>query len=115
MHHVSFGTCEVLNCFAADSLKFKCMSVGVCVCLCVVPLCVSNSSVFNEISHFLYFFLSRFHFLPAHRGEEFIYTLFFFPFSSRHSAVHKLLFSPFSEKRNVLQQVIVIRFQISLG
>ncbi len=56
-------------------------------------LCVSNSSVFNEISHFL-LFLSWFHFLPALRGAEFIRTRFFFPFSL-YSAVHKLLLSHF--------------------
>lgn len=49
--------------------------------LCAVPLCVSNSGVFNEISHFLLFFLSWFHFLPELRGVKFIHTHFsFFPF-----------------------------------
>lgn len=49
---------------------------SVCVRLCVVPLCVSNSSVFNEISHFLYFF-----YLDSisclHTGEKNSFTLAF--------------------------------------
>lgn len=92
--------------------------VWVCVCvwtgggLCAVLLRVSNSSVFNEISHFLLFFI-LIPFLASTQGSR-IHSHSFFPFSL-YSAVHKLLLSHFCVAENALERVIVIQFQISLG
>ena len=84
----------VLSCFCAF-VRARCgcvrVFVWVCVCarvdgggaggcLCAVLLRVSNSSVFNEISHFLLFFFYLDSISCQHSGEQNSFALVFFFF-----------------------------------
>lgn len=72
--------------------RCRCWGVG---SLCAALLCVSNPSVFNEISHFLLFFI-LIPFLARTQGSRIhSHSFFLFPFSL-YSAVLNLLLSPFS-------------------
>ena len=60
-------------------------------CLCAMLLCVSNSSVFNEISHFLPFFFILIPFLASTQGSRIhshsSFSLFLFCATNCYSAI----------------------------